>query len=65
MSYPGQGRRFRPAPTLDGYEVVDETDGRPVGISFFENEARTMADDLNTAALRGPKALAKAIEQLS
>lgn len=55
-------QRFSYQRTLDGFQVIDNETGRPLG---FEREtahsANGIAQNLNRAALAGPRALAAAL----
>lgn len=62
---PAVRKRFVIAPTYDGYEVVDNEDGRAVSSSFeFSNEPLRIAGELNDAVARGWKHLALALGAL-
>ena len=53
---------FGYAPTIDGYEVIDVATGRPVDTGYeTPQQANGRAQYLNTVALNGPKALARAL----
>lgn len=62
---PSVRKRFIIASTCDGYEVVDNEDGRAVTPSYeFSNEPLRIAGELNDAVARGWKYLALALGAL-
>jgi hypothetical protein len=63
MSVALDTRRFGTNPTIDGgYEVVCEHTGRPVAHRASHQSANGVAFTLNEAMKRGPKALARALQ---
>jgi hypothetical protein len=57
-----QVARFDVGTVIDGYEVIDTIDGRPV-TTAFSNEASALAakTSLNDSVLNGPKAFRRAL----
>jgi ribosomal protein S7 len=53
---------FSVAPTIDGFEVIDNATGRPLDTRPTRASAQGFAYILNGAAARGPKALARALK---
>lgn len=53
---------FQAHPCMEGYEVIDRDTGRPVSRPFgTKREANGVAQNLNSAALRGTETLARAL----
>jgi hypothetical protein len=53
---------FSVAPTIDGYEVIENTTGRPLDTRETREAAQGFAYVLNQAAKNSPKALARVLK---
>jgi hypothetical protein len=58
---PDEFKRFEPLATIDGYDVIDSTSGRPVDHRPTLRAANGVAFKLNNAAAHSPRALLTAL----